>query len=151
MKQQNSTASKRKALLIILVIALILTSAILLRSCAKAEDLSTPEGRQVFLRAHGWEIDLDSEDARTVQLPKELTGRLREYNELQLQQGYDLRGYLGQQCQQYSYLITNYPDAEQTVLATLYVYNGVLIAGDIHSTALNGFLRPLRQLDPQST
>lgn len=145
MKQANTTLSKRKALLLVLAVALALTAAILLRGCAKTEDLSTSEARIHYLQSLGWEVDRDTEDARTVQFPKELTGRLWEYNEIQLQQGFDLRAYLGEQCEQYSYLITNYPDTDQTVLATLYVKNGLLIAGDVHSTALDGFLQPLRQ------
>ena len=151
MKQKNATFTKRKSLALVFAIALALTAAILLRGCANGEDLSSTEGRQSYLQSLGWEIDPESEDARTVQLPKELTGRLRDYNEVQLQQGFDLRGYLGEQCEQYSYRVTNYPDTDQTVLATLYVQNGVLVAGDIHSTALNGFLQPLKQQPPQST
>lgn len=151
MKQKQSTFTKRKALMLVLAVALVLTAAILLRGCAAAQDLSTVQGRQAYLQSLGWEIDPASEDSRTVQLPKELTGRLRDYNEVQLQQGFDLRAYLGEQCEQFSYRITNYPDPVQTVLATLYVQNGVLIAGDIHSTALNGFLQPLTEQPPQST
>ena len=151
MKQANKALSKRKALLLVLAVGLALCAAILLRSCAKTADLSTSDGRQAYLQTLGWEIDCESEDVRSVQFPKELTGRLREYNEVQLQQGFDLRGYLGQQCEQYSYRVTNYPNTDQTVLATLYVQNGVLIAGDVHSTALNGFLQPLKQQVPQST
>ena len=61
-----------------------------------------------------------------------------------MEQGYDLSRHLGEQCQQYSYLITNYPDESQTVLATIYVQGSRIIAGDIHSTALNGFLQGLK-------
>ena len=151
MKQSSTTFTKRKALLLVLAVALALTAAILLRGCAKTEDLSTSEGRIHYLESLGWELDGDSEDARAVQFPKELTGRLREYNEIQLQQGFDLRAYLGEQCEQFSYRITNYPDSDQTVLATLYVQDGLLIAGDVHSTALDGFLQPLRRSVPEQT
>ena len=45
---------------------------------------------------------------------------------------------------QYTYQITNYPNTDQTVLVTLYVQGDRLIAGDIHSTALNGFMHGLK-------
>lgn len=139
------SANKRKALRIVLIAAVILTAWILLRGHAGSDGVSTPEGRQAFLSALGWEIDPASEDVRSVQLPAELDGMLQKYNEIQLNQGYDLSRHLGESCQQYCYLVLNYPDKSQTVLATLYVQGDRVIAGDIHSTALNGFLQGLKQ------
>lgn len=144
MKQSKTTFTKKKALTIVLLVAVVLVAAILLRGCSDAEDPSTPEGRAAFLRGLGWEIDPESEDARTVQLPETLEGMLADYNEMQLEQGYDLSRHLGEQCQQYTYRVTNYPVEGQTVLATLYVQGSKVIAGDIHSTALNGFLHGLK-------
>ena len=109
------------------------------------------EGRQAFLQDLGWEIDPESEDLRTVQLPQTLEGMLLKYNELQLTQGYDLSKHLGETCRQYSYRVLNYPDPEQTVLATLYVQGDRVIAGDIHSTALNGFLQGLKNPETNET
>ena len=63
---------------------------------------------------------------------------------MQLAQGYDLNRHLGEQCQQYTYLLNNYPDDSQTVLVTLYIQGRRVIAGDIHSTALNGFMHGLK-------
>ena len=143
MKQANSTHVKRKALLFVLLAALLLTGAILLRDCAGTQSVSTPQGREAFLRKLGWEIDLSSEDVRTVQLPQSLDGQIARYNEVQLSQGYDLSSHLGEQCKQYCYLVTNYPSEGQTVLATLYVQGDQVIAGDLHSTALDGFLHGL--------
>lgn len=144
---QKGTISKnrKKALRIVLVAALILTVLILLRGREKTDGVSTPEGRQAFLQQFGWEIDLSSEDQRTVQLPQVLEGMLLRYNELQLKQGYDLTAHLGETCQQYTYRVLNHPDKDQTVLATLYIQGDRVIAGDIHSTALNGFLQGLQK------
>lgn len=145
MNQNHKTKSnKRKVLKILLMAALILIGLILLRCCAGSDGVGSVEGRQAFLRELGWEIDPDSEDLRTVQLPKTLEGMLLEYNELQLSQGYDLNKHLGENCRQYSYLVLNHPEKDQTVLATLYIQGDKVIAGDIHSTALNGFLQGLK-------
>lgn len=136
--------TKKKALRIVIAAAILLCALILLKSCSSGENLSTFAGRQAFLLDLGWEIDPASEDMRQVQLPEKLEGALARYNEIQLEQGYDLSRHLGEQCRQYSYLVTNYPDDSQTVLATLYVQGDRLIAGDIHSTALDGFLHGLK-------
>ena len=136
--------NRKKALRIVLLAAVLLTALILLRAREKTDGVSTPEGRQAFLQQFGWEIDLSSEDQRSVQLPQILEGMLLRYNELQLKQGYDLTEHLGEVCQQFTYRVLNHPDKDQTVLATLYIQGDRVIAGDIHSTALNGFLQRLQ-------
>ena len=148
MKQKHNTFTKKKALTIVFLAAAVLVTLILLKSCGTGDDVSTPEGREAFLNGLGWEIDTESEDRRKVQLPMELEGMLADYNEMQLQQGYDLSRHLGETCMQYSYVVTNYPDKSQTVLATLYVQGQRVIAGDIHSTAMNGFLHGLKMEEP---
>ena len=145
MKQKTGIGSNRKkALRIVLAAAILLTALILLRGNKASDGVSTPEDRAAFLQQFGWEIDPTSEDVRTVQLPKVLEGMLLNYNEVQRKQGYDLTGHLGESCQQFTYRVLNYPDKEQTVLATLYIQGDRVIAGDIHSTALNGFLQGLK-------
>ena len=144
MHKTGESFTKKKALTIVFLTAFILVSLILLRSCGQKEDVSTLEGRQAFLLDLGWEIDAESEEVRKVQLPNVLEGSLADYNEMQLQQGYDLSRHLGETCDQYTYRVTNHPEQEQTVLATLYVQGHEVIAGDIHSTALNGFLHGLK-------
>ena len=114
-QNQKSKANKRKALKILLAAAILLTTLILLRSCGGTDGADSPEGRQTFLRQLGWEIDPESEDMRTVQLPNKLEGMLQKYNELQLKQGYDLNKHLGESCKQYSYLVLNHPVRDQTV------------------------------------
>lgn len=146
MNQNHKTGSgRKKTLRIVLAGAILLAALILLRSCSASDGVNSLEGRQAFLRAFGWEIDPASEDLRTVQLPQKLEGPLLKYNELQLDQGYDLSSHLGESCLQYSYLVLNHPDKAQTVLATLYIQGNEIIAADIHSTALNGFLQGLKR------
>ena len=51
---------------------------------------------------------------------------------------------MGERCEKYSYRLTNYPDCGQTVMVTLYVRGRRVIAGDVHSTALDGFMHGLK-------
>ena len=149
MNYASEHKSKTKKLITLFLIAAIVLGVILLSSCGKSTDLSTLAGRQAFLQSLGWEIDPESEDMRSVQLPDSLGGMMTEYNEIQLSQGYDLSAHLGEQCQQYTYLVCNYPDESQTVLATLYIQGNQVIAGDIHSTALNGFMHGLTKTEAE--
>ena len=111
----------------------------------EAYDLNTLEGRTAYLQSLGWEIDPASESFRTVLVPDTLEGIMAQYNKLQLKQGYDLNRHLGESCLQYCYEITNYPDSSGKVLVSLYLQDGEIIAADIHSTALNGFMHGLNR------
>lgn len=136
---------KRRLLRFVLLFALALLAIILVRALLDQKpDLSTLEGRQAYLQKLGWEIDPDSEEHKSVRVPESLDGIIADYNELQLQQDFDLSKHLGEACEQYSYTVTNYPDQEQTVLITVYIQGKELIAGDVHSTALNGFMQGLK-------
>ena len=137
---------RRRVVGLLLLLAAALALALLCRGCGeKGDDLRTLPGRQAALRAYGWEIDPESEEHRSVRIPESLEGVLRDYNELQLEQGFDLSKHLGETCEQYSYTVTNYPDPDCTVLVTLYLRGRELIAGDVHSTALNGFMTGLQR------
>lgn len=137
---------KRRLLRFVLLFALALLAIILVRALLDQKpDLSTLEGRQAYLETLGWEIDPDSEEHKSVRVPESLDGIIADYNELQLQQDFDLSKHLGEACEQYSYTVTNYPDPEQTVLITVYIQGKELIAGDVHSTALNGFMQGLKK------
>ena len=140
------TMRKRRLLRFVLLFALALLAIILVRALLDQKpDLSTLEGRQAYLETLGWEIDPDSEEHKSVRVPESLDGIIADYNELQLQQDFDLSKHLGEACEQYSYTVTNYPDPEQTVLITVYIQGKELIAGDVHSTALNGFMQGLKK------
>lgn len=137
---------KRRLLRFVLLFAIALLAIILVRALLDQKpDLSTLEGRQAYLETLGWEIDPDSEEHKSVRVPESLDGIIADYNELQLQQDFDLSKHLGEACEQYSYTVTNYPDPEQTVLITVYIQGKELIAGDVHSTALNGFMQGLKK------
>ena len=44
----------------------------------------------------------------------------------------------------YTYRVTNYECSTDTVLAQLFVYRNRVIGGDIHATAMDGFMHGLR-------
>lgn len=147
LKSQGLT--KRKATVIVVILAAVLLGLIFLRwrgGSGSGFDMSTLEGRQAFLLELGWEIDADTEEFRTVVVPEKLEGIMSQYNRMQQAQGYDLNEHLGESCQQYSYQLTNYPDSDSPVFVTLYIQDGELIAGDIHTNALNGFMHGLKRI-----
>lgn len=142
--------NRKTAIGIILAVAVVLIALILIFSGGESADgafksskLTTTEDRVAFLKELGWEVDPKSETEQTVLIPREFTGVYLDYNKLQKQQGYDLEKYLGTEVSMYTYIVTNY-ESKDTVIASLYLYKGKVIAGDIHSTTLNGFMHGLK-------
>ena len=137
--------TRGRAAAIVLGAACLLLLLLGLRVLLGPADCSTREGRLAFLSRLGWEVLAESETHESCLLPAELPEMLEEYNIMQRAQGYDLNRHLGERCDIYTYTITNYPQSGQVVLATLYVQGPRVIAGDVHSTALDGFMHGLKR------
>ena len=140
----KSKLTKRSAVFIIIAAAVVLAVIVLICSGGSGSGLTTTEARVEYLASLGWEVDPASETAKEIVLPDEMGGVLAEYNELQKQQGFDLAPYAGRECRSYSYTITNYPSGEAGVIAQIFVCDGEVIAGDIHSAKMGGFMHALR-------
>ena len=152
MAETTVRKTKRKALLTIFICAAIILMLILCRGIflpGTDYDMSTIEGREAYLNSLGWEIKKESESFRTVVVPDKLDGIMAQYNRMQQAQGYDLNMHLGESCSQYSYELTNYTDCDDTVIVTLYIQDGNLIAADIHTSAANGFMHGLKKNENQ--
>ena len=139
---KEKTGKLLRASLLAAAVAMALL-ALLLYTLPKSPDVSSAEGRAAFLSALGWEIDPGSEEARRVLIPNCAEGVMADYNALQLSQGYDLSGWEGKEVMQYTYRLLHYPGYEQTVYVTLYVSGRRVIAGDVHTAALGGFMHGL--------
>ena len=145
---EKSVKTRKKALLTVLIAALIIFLLIMARGLflpGTEYDLDTTDGREAYLNSLGWEINKESESFKTVVVPDKLDGIMAQYNRMQKAQGYDLSLHLGESCSQYSYELTNYTDSEGTVIVTLSVQDGKLIAADIHTSAVNGFMHGLKK------
>ena len=144
MGESARAMNRRRALGLVLGAAVLLLLFLGLRVLLARTDIGTLEGRVRFLAGLGWEVDAESEERKSILLPKELGEVLANYNEMQKAQGYDLTRHLGERCEQISYRVTNYPDCGQTVWVTLYLQGRRVIAGDVHSTALDGFMHGIK-------
>ena len=107
--------------------------------------LRSTEGRCAYLAALGFRADPASEELRGVSVPARFDAILEDYNALQLSQGWDLRAAAGKTCLCCSYDLVAYPDWDGRVIAVLYLFRGRVIGGDVHTAAVDGFMRPLRE------
>ena len=101
------------------------------------------QDRVAYLESLGWTADPSPIETLSFALPQPLNDSYLEYNELQLQQGFDLTPYAGMQVTRYSYKITNYPDHPDDVQADLYLCGDEIIGGDILYCGDKGFVATL--------
>lgn len=139
---------RKKAVFVIAMAALVLIGIILLvgaftggaKTEAKAAlSARNEKGRAAYLADCGWTVETPALSEDTVLIPKQFSPVFEEYNELQKQQGFDLSDYCGMEVTMYTYRVVD-SGREGDVLAVLYVLNGAVIGGDVHSTALDGFM-----------
>lgn len=100
------------------------------------------EARIAYLSQFGWEVDAEPVEISEVIIPAEFDETYTQYNALQKEQGFDLTPYADKRVKRWIYHITNYPEHEgdASIQATLLIYDGQVIGGDVCSTAIDGFM-----------
>ena len=111
---------------------------------AAAMIVKNTEDRVSFLSSFGWTVDSEPYEVVEVVIPSEFDEVYKNYNELQEEQGYDLRDYCGKRLKRWTYQITNYPGrTDDTIFANIYIYEDQVVAGDVTCTSLMGFMHGL--------
>ena len=125
------------------ITACIITLTIAL--CAAAFSAKTISSTNAdFLKSYGWEVSERLIEKANFTLPEQLDDVYKNYNELQLEAGLDLRPYLGKSGIRYTYRVTNYPTpTEYEVRANLLIIDGKPVGGDICTVNLRGFMHSL--------
>ena len=100
-------------------------------------------GRIAFLGGFGWQVEEEPHEILEVVIPYEFDAVYEQYNQLQLSQGYDLTRWKGMTAKRYTYRITNYPNTQDEVYANLIVCREQIIAGDVSSLSIHGFMHGL--------
>jgi len=145
----------KKAIIGILVFGGILIAVILLVAHMKNQSrpaempltAATEEDQISYLAALGWQVEPTPMETLTFTLPSPLSEAYLEYNELQLEQGFDLSAYAGKDVIRYSYAVLNYPGRSEDVQADLYLCADTIIGGDILCCGDNGFVASLTYPD----
>lgn len=137
----------------------VLTCVVLVMSGVLYFGGRTPAAAQVFLRrkaevkcpssteaaawlaAQGWEVDPEPTGQMEVVVPSKFDQLYESYNDIQKAQGFDISRYKGETVTKYTFLVKNYPQEPEGVAANLLVYQGRLIAADLCSLELGGFLK----------
>lgn len=103
----------------------------------------TADDRLKFISDFGWIVDEDPVEVRQIAIPQEFDDVYKNYNQIQLSQGYDLTKYAGRSAKRWTYVVRNYPEVsenEDYVRINLIVCDGKIIGGDVCSIKLDGFM-----------
>lgn len=148
--------NRRKAVLLLVVVALVIAAVILAVSIRGAKGHShterapapaavrTADDAAAFLAALGWEVDPEPLEVRELVIPRQFSGVYADYVQLQKKQGFPIEQYGGMDAVRYTFRVRNYPTGESEIVADLVVSGQTVIAGDIQSTALDGFMVGLK-------
>ena len=147
---------KKKAVFYVIIAAVVIIAVILLagaheqHSSGKAQkhisesSLRNEKSRIAYLAENGWEVESPAVSEDTVVIPRTFSKVFENYNALQKKQGFDLSQYCGMEVKLYTYKVVN-SEIGDNVLAMLYILNGSIIGGDVHSTDLDGFMCGIKQ------
>lgn len=108
-----------------------------------AGSVKTNEDRVAYLEHFGWQVNPQPTAIEELQIPEQFDESYAEYLALQEGQGFDMTQYAGKRAKRFSYEILNYPTGETGVAANLLVYKKSVIAGEVLSPKLDGFLHGL--------
>lgn len=99
--------------------------------------------RVKFLEQFGWKVDKTPLSETVVRIPKSFDAIMNTYNDIQKKQGLDLEKFGGKEAVRYTYKVTNYPGYDGEVSANIIVLKNAVIAGDVCSSDVDGFIQDL--------
>ncbi len=141
--------TRGRAIFLVLSCGIIVCFAIAAVSIIRAgsvipgySDVRTDEDRLNFIRSFGWEVDENYTQSQ-VTIPNEFDQVYENYNQLQIEQGFDLRQIAGRVVDLYTYNVLNHPSGEDGVVLNLLMYKDKVVGGDVMSPRLDGFMHSL--------
>ena len=147
--------NRKKAIVAVIVLALLLAAAIIFVSI-RGRSGSGADRRPVssgianaadavrYLNDLGWQVDTEPLEVKHLVIPRAFTGVYAEYAALQARQGFPIAEYGGMEAIRYTFRVRNHPSGGEDIVADLVVCGQTVIAGDVQSTALDGFMTGLK-------
>lgn len=127
---------KIKIIVLISLVCIFLSGvAIILKNPTKEYvTLENNTSRVNFLNINGYDVSEEPFDCSTVNIPSEFNAIYQQYNKMQIEQGFDLSEYMGEEAEIYTYKMNDNPD----MLAVLILHENNLIGCDIHTAEYGG-------------
>ena len=150
--KKSLVASVLTVTIVTLALLLIPMSAksIAVFNTSRPPKCETDEQRVQWLTDMGWEVDATPIIAIEVIIPDEFDELYDQYAIMQRGTGFRLDKHKGKTAMKYSYVVNNYGDGSQKAVASILQRGKTIIAADLSSSKLGGFLKPLLPRDEMS-
>lgn len=138
--------NKKKLAAVLLAVVLLIVAVVVALSViggSSVQKISSSEDAAVYLESLGWQVDHNPLEVQEIVIPRQFSGVYESYIELQRRQGFKLEEYGGMSATRYTFRVLNYPSGEDCIVADIIVYGSSVIAGDVQSTAIDGFMEGL--------
>lgn len=139
------TNKRLTAILLIFSLSVTVLVALRLETFAKREapsvQCSTEDDVRKYVASFGIETGEYTVDSVTV--PYEFGEVYSSYNKVQLSQGFDLSGFKGKTLKRYTFEVLEHPEGDN-VFAEVLLFDKTVVGADVYSTALDGFIIPLK-------
>lgn len=150
-----SVSSSSVAKVVVPVVALV-AIGIVIFSCfsggnsdalgqADAVNITSSSDILSYVSSLGWEVSQEPDEIKEIVIPHEFNDVYDGYNQIQLDQGFDLTDYAGERAKVWTFTVRNYPGYENKdcIKINVIVYEGYVIGGDVCSVELDGFMHGL--------
>lgn len=117
----------------------------LAQTAAAAKSVSTNDQRLQYIKQFGWVVENEPCEIVDIHIPKDFNDVYQKYNKLQKKQGFNLEKVKGKVAKRYSYTVLNYKSEPEYVRVNLIVCDNIIIASDICSLKLDGFMHGLNE------
>ena len=147
------TIKMRKSLIAsVLTVTVVVLALLLIPMSAKSIDVfnsnrppkcETDADRVQWLTDMGWEAEPVPITTVEVIIPDEFDELYDQYAIMQRGTGFRLDKHKGKTAMKYSYIINNYGDGEEKAVASILQRGKTIVAAELSSAKLGGFLKPL--------
>ena len=143
-KKAVIVAAVALAVIVLLIVTMTGPEDASVPTAAKMTVVKNNDERVEYLNSLGWQVEAQPIESQTILIPKEMSSVYSAYNDIQKEQGFDLSSYGGLEATRYTYRVLNYPGTQDSnIVADIVVYRNEIIAGDVQSTAMDGFMHGL--------
>lgn len=130
--------------ILIAILAILIVFGVVHKFALKSYSMKTESDRQKFMSDMGWKVSEEYTSCKVVSIPEDFNDTYESYNEIQKDQGFNLKKYRGEMVEIYTYEVYNYPGKSENVVINLMVFEGKLIGGDVSCNELDGFMQGLK-------
>ncbi|MBO4693298.1 MAG: DUF4830 domain-containing protein [Clostridia bacterium] len=144
MKKYVTVTKKSMAIVFLLTLFVIIVSGQFYAAQHPAVNGRTNAQRVAFIKSLSMTPDDSMVEIKKINIPLKFSDVYKNYNEMQIQSGYDLSRYKGVKATLYTYPVGKINSSNNDeYYVNLIVYNGRIIGGDVSSRNFYGEMKPL--------